>query len=294
MQYRHAPAANHAGLDAVLVSAPGRPTLPVRLTVELLGRARAHLGTDVPVTVWDPCCGAGGTLTVLGLLSPGIRALAGTDVDDEPLDLARRNLGLLSSTGPAARAAELDALAARYGKPAYVDAAAAARSLRPASAPVWTVGVADALDPVATRAALGDLAPDVVLADLPHGRQTSWAGDTATGGPERGGPVARGPLPGGPHSGSPLSDGGARGPVSGGRPASGGRVVGRPAADDPGAWIAPVAAFVRAVATVLAPDAVIVAVGRGRSVPLPPGVRARERVRAGHRSAVLIRAGDVR
>ncbi|MYW71341.1 rRNA methyltransferase, partial [Pseudonocardia sp. SID8383] len=79
MQYRHAPAANHAALDAVLASAPGRPTLPVRLTVELAGRARVHLPADVPLTVWDPCCGAGVTLAVLGLLVPGLARLVGTD-----------------------------------------------------------------------------------------------------------------------------------------------------------------------------------------------------------------------
>ena len=125
MQYRHAPAANHVSLDAVLVSAPGRPTLPVRLTLELLGRAREHLPGPGPVSVWDPCCGAGTTLAVLGLLGTGITALAGTDADPGPLDLARRNLALLDPAGRAARAAELDGLARRHGKPAYTDAAAA-------------------------------------------------------------------------------------------------------------------------------------------------------------------------
>ena len=71
MQYRHAPAANHADLDAVLVSAPGRPSLPVRLTLELFGRARAQLGDPGPVEVWDPCCGSGVLLSTLGLLRGG-------------------------------------------------------------------------------------------------------------------------------------------------------------------------------------------------------------------------------
>ncbi|MFP5019374.1 rRNA methyltransferase [Pseudonocardia phyllosphaerae] len=240
MQYRHATATGHAALDAALVSAPGRPTLPVRLTVELFGRARERLGTR-PVTVWDPCCGAGATLAVLGLRCPGVTALAGTDADPGPLDLARRNLGLLGPGGLDARADELDARAREHAKPSYAEAAAAVRALRPASRPAWSVSPADALDPAATAAALGEHTPDVVLADLPHGRQTGWAADG---------------------SGS-----------------------------DPGTG--PEAAFLTGVAAVLAPDAVVVAVGPGRSVPLPDGVRPLERVRAGHRAAVLVRAGDL-
>lgn len=235
MQYRHAPAANHAALDAVLVSAPGRPTLPVRPTVELLGRARAHLPPG-PVTVWDPCCGAGATLTVLGLLCAGVTRLVGTDADPAPLGLARRNLALLDDGGLETRAAELDDLARRHGKPSYAGAAAAARSLRPRSAPSWTVTAADALDPAATAAALDGAAPDVVLADLPHGRQTSWS---------------RGAGPG---------------------------------AD-------PVAAFLTAVAAAVPPATVLVAVDRARSVALPPGTRVLQRLRIGHRAAVLLTAG---
>jgi hypothetical protein len=237
VQYRHAPAANHAALDAVLVSAPGRPTLPVRLTVELAGRARERLGPG-PVTVWDPCCGAGVSLAVLGLLCPGIAVLAGTDADPAPLDLARRNLGLLAPGGLDDRASALDGLAARHGKESYAVAAAAARATTPASRPEWRVGVADAGDPEAVRTALGGIEPDLVLADLPHGRQTSWAGEPGTG------------LP-------------------------------------------PEAGFLVAVAEPLRAGAVLVAVGRGRSVPLPPGVRPLERIRAGHRAAVLVRAGDL-
>ena len=283
MQYRHAPAADRSALDAVLVSAPGRPTLPVRLTVELLGRAREHLtspdaGSPGPVTVWDPCCGAGVSLTVLGLLCPGIATLAGTDADPGPLDLARRNLALLAPGGPAARASELDELAARHGKESYAYAATAARELVPRSRPQWMVARADTHDGAATRAALAGIAPDVVLADLPHGRQTSWA--TAVPPTQ---PAATGVA--GPDVGT-----GARGQTRERGPGVGSGAPGS-SARGPGSGPAPEIAFLRAVAGVLAPQAVVVAVGRGRSVPLPPGARALERLRVGHRAAVLVRAG---
>ncbi|ANY07023.1 hypothetical protein [Pseudonocardia sp. HH130630-07] len=261
MQYRHAPAANHAALDAALASAPGRPTLPVRLTVELFGRAREHVpGARGTLTVWDPCCGAGGTLAVLGLLCAGVHRLAGSDADPRPLDLARRNLGLLGPGGLATRADELEELAARHGKDAYAGAAAAVRALVPRSRPEWSVGVADAGDPAAVRAALGGAVPDMVLADLPHDRQTTWSG-----------------LP--PAPGAGAGAGAGRG--------TGGT---RDAADGtPG----PAARFLSAVAGVVRPDTVIVAVGAGRTVPLPPGTRSLERVRIGRRAAVLVRAGEL-
>ncbi len=175
MQYRHAPAADHGDLDAVLVSAPGRPTLPVRLTLELFGRALAHVGPG-PVTVWDPCCGAGTTLAVLGLCRGGdLSGLIATDVDPAPLELARRNLALLDPGGLDARASDLDALAVRHGKPGYADAAAAARRM---AAPVvpYEVATTDATDPAATRPVVERHRPQIVIADLPHGVQTQWSG----------------------------------------------------------------------------------------------------------------------
>lgn len=202
-----------------------------------------------------------GTLAVLGLLVPGLARLVGTDADPEPLDLARRNLALLDPGGLTARAADLEALAARHDKPSYADAATAARALAPASTPAWSVTLADARDTAAVRNALAGAGPygtgpDLVLADLPHGHRTTWAAS-----PTRPGGAA----------GTPAPD---AGPV-------------RAAADDQD----PGVEFLRAVATALRPDAVVVAVGRGRTVPLPGGARPLERVRVGHRAAVLVRAG---
>lgn len=244
MQYRHAPAANHADLDAVLVSAPGRPSLPVRLTLELFGRCRAHLGGPDPVAVWDPCCGTGALLTTLGLLRRDeVAALLGSDADPEPLRLAARNLALLDPGGLDDRAAELDVLARRHGKPGYRDAAGAApRLVTDAPGVPYEIGAVDAFDPGATASFLGRTAPRIVLVDTPYGRQTRWAGD------DRPGDLAT----------------------------------------------APEAALLSALAPVVPADAVVAIVSRARRVDLPAGAPVLERVRAGHRAAVLVRAGDHR
>ncbi|QBI56408.1 50S ribosomal protein L11 methyltransferase [Streptomonospora litoralis] len=56
----------------------------------------------------------------------------------------------------------------------------------------------------------------------------------------------------------------------------------------------PVPALVRALAAVLPEHAVLAVTARTRKVALPAGVGALERVRAGNRAAVLVRAGDAR
>lgn len=193
MEYRHACAADRGDLDAILVSAPGRPTLPVRLTLELFGRAHAMLG-PAPVTVWDPCCGAGTTLAVLGLCrGPALSGLVGSDVDPSPLDLARRNLSLLDPGGLDARAAELEELAARHGKPGYSASAAAARRLVAVPVPVsYELAVADATEVATTAPLVSRHRPQVVIADLPHGIQTWWSGPA---GADAGGDPPADPAP---------------------------------------------------------------------------------------------------
>lgn len=60
-----------------------------------------------------------------------------------------------------------------------------------------------------------------------------------------------------------------------------------------GADAAPEAELIGALARVLAPDAVIAVVSRGRRVPVAPGTAVLDRLRSGHRACALVRAGDV-
>ncbi|WP_225102118.1 rRNA methyltransferase [Streptomyces sp. CoH27] len=166
----------------VLHSAPGYPAYPARLAVEIFRRALAHTGTGRPVTLWDPCCGSGHLATVLGWLErPAIGQIVCSDVDTEAITLARKNLALLTEDGLAARERQRLEQSERFGKPAYQEAAAAARrrAVRLAadggSLP-WRAGQADAFDPTALRTLLSDIAPDLVITDVPYGERTHWGG----------------------------------------------------------------------------------------------------------------------
>ncbi|WP_430788723.1 rRNA methyltransferase [Actinoplanes sp. G11-F43] len=191
MSYRFATtAANYADLasGSVLQSAPGHPAFPVRLASEMFQRGCAAAGMSGPVTVWDPCCGSGYLLTVLGFQHrERLSAAIGSDIDENAVALARRNFSLLTADGLRARTAELSDLATRFGKPSHAGAVeAAGRLTRRLTAGggdlLSSANVADALDPVQLAVALGGNRPQVVLTDVPYGEQTVWQGDQADAG----------------------------------------------------------------------------------------------------------------
>ncbi|GAA0991750.1 hypothetical protein GCM10009555_079600 [Acrocarpospora macrocephala] len=167
---------------AVLHSAPGMPAFPVRLASEIFQRALALRGSGDQAVVWDPCCGSGYLLTVLGLLHrPRIKTLLASDVSDDALGTARANLNLLSEPCLRDRAAELADRAERFGKPGYARAAEAAerlaRRLAEGGGPLsHLLGRADVFDPVQLAAAIDGHEPDIVLTDPPYDEQTSWQG----------------------------------------------------------------------------------------------------------------------
>jgi hypothetical protein len=168
---------------AVLRSAPGHPAFPVRLASEVFLRAWHALGQPRPLTVWDPCCGSGYLLTVLGLLHRDkIAGLVASDIADDPLRLAQANLALLSAEGMRKRTAELEDMARRFGRPSYKESAEAARRLQELLAHgggdlPHVVGRADVLDQQQVAALLTALPPpSLVLTDMPYGEQTSWLG----------------------------------------------------------------------------------------------------------------------
>lgn len=173
----------HLASGGVLRSAPGFPAFPIRLGSEMLRRALAVAGP--PAIVWDPCCGSGYLLTVLGLKHRAeIDRVIGTDVEPAAVALARRNLALLTGEGLAARSVELREMGERFAKVSYARASLSAQRLARDLAAQGgdvpsTVAKADVFDADELRLALGDVRPNVVITDVPYGEQSSWAGTDA-------------------------------------------------------------------------------------------------------------------
>ena len=170
----------------VLYGQHGHPAYPVRLASEIWQRCTAVLreeGRPGPYTLYDPCCGGAYLLTTLCLLHrPEIAAAVGSDVDAGVLETARHNLALLSVEGMERRIDEVRALHQAYGKPSHAAAVESAQRLRErlrdaAGSEIETrVFVADATDPCALEEGLAGLPIDVLIADLPYGRDSQWKG----------------------------------------------------------------------------------------------------------------------
>jgi hypothetical protein len=130
--------------------------------------------------VFDPCCGVGLLITTLGLLyRDRIGFLAASDASAPAIELAAHNLALLDSSGLEERIGDLLALYEAHRKPSHAAALESARALRAGAgsdAVATTCFLADATDAAALRAHLGDRRPDIVVTDLPYGRQSAWLG----------------------------------------------------------------------------------------------------------------------
>ena len=181
VDYRYAvERTDHSALASgqVLRSAPGFPGFPVRLASELFQRALAHTkdGGRSRVRLWDPCCGSGYLVTVLGLLHRDrLEHVRASDVDDDAVALAARNAELLSTEGLVAREEELRRSARDFGRPAFVERAEAAREL--------AEGLAARGGDLPHEVVLADVfelsrpvRADLVITDVPYGEMTSWEG----------------------------------------------------------------------------------------------------------------------
>jgi methylase of polypeptide subunit release factors len=166
----------------VFYSLPGHPAFPVRLADEIFqrcGAIRRADGLTGACRLYDPCCGSGYLVAVLGCLHAAeLSAVTASDVDERAVECARRNLVLLTPPGLARRAAELEDLLNRFGKDSHREALARAQRLAgrlAGSPPAFHTFTANALAGI-------DLPPgsvDLVISDVPYGQHSQWSGAQA-------------------------------------------------------------------------------------------------------------------
>jgi len=163
----------------------GHPAFPLRLASEILQRCLAvhrAAGRAGPYALYDPCCGQAYLLSTLAYLhGPDIAAIIGSDVNVRALEVARRNMGLLTGAGLERRKDEIQRMWVAYGKASHQEAIKSAQRLEQqlhASLADHAIRTrlfeADALDGEALGRHLAGAAPDVVITDIPYGRDSSW------------------------------------------------------------------------------------------------------------------------
>lgn len=162
----------------VIYNLPGLPAFPVRMASEMFQRAAAHLPTR-RLALYDPCCGGAYHLAALGFLHGArIASILASDVDNRALELAQRNLALLTPQGLARREGEIRQMLAAYGKGSHAEALQSLSTLRKQQAANGLVPSrvfqANALAPEALRHGVAGEAIDLVLSDIPYGLMTGW------------------------------------------------------------------------------------------------------------------------
>lgn len=155
----------------VLYSAEGVANFPVRLVNEIFGYAKECSVKKHDLFVYDPCCGGGYSLTVLGLMNGNaIGKLFGSDVDTKMVEVARKNVALLCADGLEERYTEIKSLYDMYGKSSHADALESIQRFkaRTKSSIATEIFVADCTKE------LPKLFPDIIITDVPYGNLVDW------------------------------------------------------------------------------------------------------------------------
>ena len=186
MEYKFATErTNYADLasGSVFYSLPGHPAFPIRLASEIYQRCLAYrCKGNEPCTIFDPCCGAAYHLSVVAYLHwDSVRRVVCSDIDEKAVQLAERNLGLLTPAGMERRSREISAMIRLYGKTSHKDALESIRGLqeqvirltniRPIQTRVFR---SNATDAASLREGLQGLAIDIVFTDIPYGQHSQW------------------------------------------------------------------------------------------------------------------------
>lgn len=172
----------------VFYSLPDHPAFPVRLASEIFQRCIAFrkeiYSISIPATLYDPCCGAAYHLSVLGYLHrESIQEIIASDINEKAVDLAAKNLGLLTTAGLDQRIAEISDMLDQYGKDSHKDALKSAEVLKKKISsfdqehPLKTkVFQANATDKKEVIKNIKTNSVDIVFTDVPYGEYSHWEG----------------------------------------------------------------------------------------------------------------------
>lgn len=114
----------------VILHRTGFPNFPVRLAQEIFGRCLSYLDNPDSICIYDPCCGGGYLLTILGFLNfEKIDTIMASDVSNEAIQLANENLSLLNKNGLEQRIQQLNHLLLLHNKESHSEALDSAANL---------------------------------------------------------------------------------------------------------------------------------------------------------------------
>ncbi len=107
----------------VLYSIPWSAPFPVRHIDDIFQRAYELLWTNNKVNIYDPCIGSGYMMTVLWLLhGDKINSISWSDIDQDMIKIAEKNLELLQTSGINNRIIGITRMIENYQKQSHISA----------------------------------------------------------------------------------------------------------------------------------------------------------------------------
>ena len=163
----------------VLYSLPNSPAFPVRLISEIFQQVFAMFPADKKFQIYDPCCGCAYHLAVLGFLhSDKISEIIASDIDNDVLQIAFKNLKLLNASGFKERILEISLMVEKFGKESHIEALNSAKRLQTDIEIKYRIFQSDLLKSNFSDT-LSGFKPDIIFADTPYGQTVNWQGNTA-------------------------------------------------------------------------------------------------------------------
>lgn len=162
----------------VIVHRAGYPNFPVRLAQEIFCRCLHYLDKSDDICIYDPCCGGGYLLTILGFLNfEKIKMIMASDISEEAIRLANENLSLHNIIGLEQRIQQLNQLLLLYDKDSHVEALKSAANLlsiltnsdHEIKHKVFQANILsnDSFDNLNFKA-------DIIFTDVPYGNLVKW------------------------------------------------------------------------------------------------------------------------
>lgn len=169
----------------VFYSRPGFVGFPVKLAIEIFEKSMSLLkenSVSDRLVLYDPCCGSGQLLTTLGFLyGDTLAEIIGSDINSQAVELAQKNLGLLSEKGINERIEDLRVLATKFNKESHMESLQYAIEFKEQLKEMQTdheiktkIFNADCTNSQDLENNLKDTKIDLVITDVPYGLETSW------------------------------------------------------------------------------------------------------------------------
>ncbi len=174
MEYKYCENRNYEDFASgrVLYHANGIPNFPVRLVNEIYRRCLQYSDKKTDICLYDCCCGGGYSLTVLGLLNQdSIEKIIASDIDNKMLEIADKNLSLLTKNGIVHRINEINSLYQQYHKDSHKGAIESAERI---SALILKDIEVQLFQANALQIDKMDIRPNIIFTDVPYGNLVQW------------------------------------------------------------------------------------------------------------------------